>query len=259
MNVSNPFTHWPDKKICDSADFDAANDYATRGAGLNGLADGMFGTFSAWVRLDGGDSGSMIMLSGSTTVGGTTTRFTALRSSGNKFQILCRDASNFTIFDISTVNTYTAGATWLHMLASWDVGIVTSNAQCRLRINDVSDRVVNNYNSGHVNIDYTLGDWAIGARPDGASKFNGCIAEMFFAPGYWLDISVESNRRKFISGDGKPVFLGDSGELPFGVAPAVYCKLNDGEAADNFITNRGSGGAFTLTGSLATGSSSPSD
>ena len=70
-----------------------------------------------------------------------------------------------------------------------------------------------------------------------------------------LDLDVVGNRRKFISGDKKPVFLGTDGSKPTGSAPPVYFS---GDATD-FSTNKGDGGAFTLTGTLTNSSTSPSD
>jgi len=68
-------------------------------------------------------------------------------------------------------------------------------------------------------------------------------------------LSIEANRRKFIDAIGKPVFLGSDGSLPTGVAPAMFFS-GDSTA---FATNRGTGGPFTLTGSLTNASTSPSD
>ena len=90
-------------------------------------------------------------------------------------------------------------------------------------------------------------------------KLKGFFAEVSFAFGQSLDFSIVSNRRKFLSAGGKPVFLGADGSLPTGTAPIIYQHLDDGEAVANFATNRGTGGDFTITGTLDTGSTSPSD
>jgi hypothetical protein len=39
----------------------------------------------------------------------------------------------------------------------------------------------------------------------------------------------------------------------------MYHHLDNGEAVANFATNRGTGGNFTITGTLDTASTSPSD
>jgi hypothetical protein len=88
-----------------------------------------------------------------------------------------------------------------------------------------------------------------------APMVSGAFADFWFAPGQFIDFSIEANRRKFIDASGKPVYLGTNGEAPTGTAPAVL--LSGG--ASSFATNKGTGGAFTLTGSLADASTSPSD
>jgi hypothetical protein len=108
-------------------------------------------------------------------------------------------------------------------------------------------------------IDNTVADWAVGAAANGSADWDGCFAEMWYKIGTYIDFSNEGNRRKFISEGGKPVFLGPTGSLPVGSAPDCYFHLADGEAVANFATNRGAGGDFTVTGTLATCGSSPSD
>ena len=242
-----------DLVFCDSADFDASNDYMTRGADLTGSADGKQGTFSCWLRLDGGNGSALWIFDSTTTVGGSTYRFKVNRLSTNVFSVVARNSAGTEILDLSTAATYTSGATWLHLLAAWD--LATPGARF-IYINDAADLTVNTFTDD--TIDYTVADWGIGALPNAFGKFNGCMAELWFTPTY-IDISVEANRRKFINSDGKPVNLGSDGSTPTGTAALVYQHLDDGEAAANFATNRGSGGAFTITGSLATGSTSPSD
>lgn len=108
-------------------------------------------------------------------------------------------------------------------------------------------------------MDFTLGDWIIGAIGDSTLKFNGCLAELWFDT-TWMDLTVTANRRKFRSAAGQPVFLGTQGQIPTGSQPLIYCSLpTKGLSVASFATNRGSGGGFTITGALDIGSSSPSD
>lgn len=237
----------------DSADFDGSNDYMRRGAGLTGAADSKSGTFSAWIRLDGGDGSGLRILSANTTLAGATSSVVIARPAGNRFQFICRNSSGGDLLEMVTAATYTAGASFLHVLASWKLDTALAR---HIYVNDADDTgTVSDFTDG--TIDYTVADWAIGAIANGNSKFNGCLAELWFAPGVYLDLSVEANRRKFISDDGKAVFLGTDGSLPTGTAPLVYTHLDDGEAVANFATNRGSGGDFAITGTLETGSTAP--
>ena len=234
-------------RVCDSADFDATNDYMARGAGLTGAADSKSGIFAGWLRLDGGNASQLTLLSTASA------KVTVRRNSGNTFDIILKNAAGTNILSITTSTSYTSAATWLHILSSWDLSATTST----LYISDVADQSVTTRTDD--TIDYTDTDWTVGALQPGTAKMNGCLAEVYFAPGQYLDFSVITNRRKFISSSLRPVYLGSDGSLPTGTAPLVYFHLDDGEAVANFATNRGTGGDFTITGTLATGSTSPSD
>lgn len=231
-----------------AVDFDGTNDYLTRGAGLTGAADGKEGLFSCWVRIDGGDATQMSLFHAWDSVL-TTRKVEVFRSSGNLLFVTASRADGVGTLSVSTSNSYASGATWLHILSSWK----TDTAGARhLYISDVSDLVQNTFLNNAV--DYTVNDWGVGARAnDGSTKFNGCMAELYFTTSY-LDLSVEANRRKFISGGLRPVSLGADGSLPTGSQPLVYLK---GVAA-SFGTNSGSGGNFTITGTLDAASTTPS-
>lgn len=234
--------------IVDGADFDGANDYMLRGGGLTGAADSKTGILSCYIRLDGGDGTTRYIINGS-----QTNYFIFEIDSDNKYKIVGSNGAASMILYIHTVNTYTAGAAWVHLLASWDLN--TGNSH--LYINDIDDLSVQIETND--TLDYTLSEWSVGAAIGGTNKTNGCIAELYFAPGQYLDFSILANRRKFISASGKPVHLGTTGALPTGTAPLIYHHLDNGEAVANFATNRGTGGSFSITGTLDTASSSPSD
>jgi hypothetical protein len=88
---------------------------------------------------------------------------------------------------------------------------------------------------------------------------NGCLAEFWLAPGTYLDLTTAANIALFRGADGKPVDLGADGSLPTGSAPLIYLSCRPGDAASAFATNRGTGGDFTITGSLDVASTNPSD
>jgi hypothetical protein len=226
-------------------DFDGTNDYATRGADLTGIADGQAGVFSGWVRFDGGDGAVQFIFANALGAGASTLHLN--KTAGNVLQLQGRNAALTSILLNVSSTTYLAGAAWLHILASWNLAAGTG----LLYVDDAS---VKNGAGTQLNdtIDYTLGNFAIGAGTGGASKLNGCLSEIFFHPTF-LDISVEANRRLFRSAGGKPVSLGADGSLPLGVQPLIYMPA--GDPSDN----KGSGGNFVVTGTLDLASSSPSD
>ncbi len=79
------------------------------------------------------------------------------------------------------------------------------------------------------------------------------MANLLVWYGTAIDWTVEANRRKVIDADGKPVDPAEA-VLAFGM-PTV---MMTGDATA-FQTNQGSGGSFSLTGSLTNASTSPSD
>jgi len=91
------------------------------------------------------------------------------------------------------------------------------------------------------------------------SKWNGDIADFWFTLDNRFDWSVTANRRLFIDDAGKPVYLGENGELPYGSSPTAFMHIDDGETPANFAVNAGTGGTFTIVGALTTASTSPSD
>lgn len=214
-----------------ATDLDGSSDYYTRGADLTGNADGKLGLFSGWMRLDGNDDAWRFLL---TNQGD---RSYVSLSTVNKLRILGRNSSATLIFVHESTTTYTAGAGWHHFLASWDLG----NAKAYIYVDDVSKGGTPSTLTDD-DIDHTTNNWAVGAQVNGNSSVHGALAELYFALEY-LDISVEANRRKFISANGNRVYLGADGSTPTGTQPLIYAP--DGDPSDNL----GSGGNFTAQGS----------
>lgn len=241
--------------VVDGADFDGTNDYLTRGSDLSGNADGKVGLASFFFRIDGGDGTQFRFIYTASSVGGAAASgFGIQRTSSNKLQVIGSNSTPSIILSfLSTINVQ-AGAQWKHCLASWDM---TSPPKRHLYIDDAN--VISPATHTNDTIEYTKEDWSVGAGADGGQKFSGCLAEFYFNTQQYLDLSLLGNRRKFIDHNLRPVFLGADGSVPTGTPPLIYLHLDDGEAADNFAINRGTGGNFTVNGALATASNSPSD
>lgn len=236
-------------RICDAADFDGTNDNIFLDPTGN-PSDSKSGILSCWVRVDGGDGTARHILSSAP----LSSNFLFIMNNTNTFAIGGDNAAGTEILLLRTAGTFFAGATWRHILASWDLAAGAGH----LYINDVPDLGTSTLTND--TIDYTQGSWALGSDLSSTNKMNGALAELYFAPGQYLDFSKVYYRRKFISASGKPVHLGTTGALPTGTAPWRYHHLDDGEAVANFVTNRGSGvDDPTLFGTLDTASTSPSD
>lgn len=229
-------------------DYDGTNDYATRGADLAGISDGKAGIISVWVRRDG-STGSDQRILRLTTAGGSATLSFLLTNSSDKFTLFGLNAAGSTILGISTVATYAVSASWRHLLVSWDLAQASTTA--KIYVDDTNTTSVTTHTNDTINYS-SSGNVGVGANLDGTFKWHGCFSEMFFHTSY-LDLSVEANRRLFISAAGKPVNLGVDGSTPLGVQPLLYVPNGDPS------TNKGSGGNFTVSGTLDAASTSPSD
>lgn len=233
----------------ESADFDGTNDYMSRASGFTGAANGKTGILSFWYRVDGGDLTNRYIFLG----GNGTQSVTVFHGADDTLNIFGYNSTPTVILKINTPLTFAVSGTWIHFLASWDL----ANSIAQIYINDVSSESTTTLTNDTIN--YVTAASTIGAFAGGTNKVNGCFAEFYFAPNQFLDFSNVYNRRKFISGGIKPVFLGTDGSVPTGTAPIVYLHLDPAEAPADFATNRGTGGNFSITGALTAGSTSPSD
>jgi hypothetical protein len=98
-----------------------------------------------------------------------------------------------------------------------------------------------------------------GDATDNCSMFD--LADVWIAPGQDLLVAGDipaPTLAKFISG-GKPVDLGADGSEPTGTAPAIFLRRAPAAAAATFATNLGTGGNFSIEGTLTAAPTSPSD
>jgi hypothetical protein len=98
---------------------------------------------------------------------------------------------------------------------------------------------------------FYMPDWLVTGRTNPPIQD---MADVWLGAGQSLDLSIVANRRKFITFDRKPVDLGRQGKTPTGMRPTIFFSGD----VDQFPDNRGTGGAFTLVGSLSDATSSPS-
>lgn len=238
-----------------AATFDGTNDFLSRGAGFTGAADSKTGILSLWLRIDGGDGTLRGIFNNVTTLGGGVGRCNLIHvAADNTIRMFAMNAAGSIVLAFNSATAYTAGATWLHVLLAWNLATPATH----LLVNAVDDEASGTAETDDT-IDYTLADAGVCALPDGTAKATDSMAEFYYAPGQYLDVSSAANYRKFITASGKPAYLGRNGGKPTGTAPLVYLHLNKNEAVASFATNRGTGGDFSITGTLDYASSSPSD
>ena len=228
--------------------FDGTNDYLTRGGDFTGNADGKLGIVSFWVKINNNQTNVFYD-------NGATGQQYFFCDAGGAFQLEFENSGGTNTLAINSAGgLFLAANGWKHVLASWDVG----NGLARLFVDDVEQS-----NAGFITnnntIDYTDSSHFVCADTGSGNRLNGDIADFYFNNAEYIDLSIEANRRKFISSAGKPVYLGNNGELPTGTSPRLFLSLAQGAAVSTFATNKGTGGGMTITGTLAEAATSPSD
>ena len=216
-------------------------------SGLTGEAASKVGIISFWVNFDGNHGVQQHVYASNLF------RVGIKRQTDNTWDFFGFDSSHLRTFWYDTLSSdYNVAKGWIHVLASWDMGVTDD---VLIYMNDVSDGQKQEFNLDRLN-DYTPSTHVIGKHAtSGVQHLTGCLADLYFNFAEHIDLSVEANRRKFISATGKPVDLGSDGSTPTGTAPIIFLNGDN----TNFEVNAGSGGNFSISGTLTACSDSPSD
>ena len=214
--------------------------YMIRNAELTGAADSKVGTVACRIRFNSASDGihqSIISYTGG--------NFAFYKFTDNKIYIFAKNSANVGIFNNPTSVAYTGASGWLNILISFDM----TGSIAQMYVNDISvaDTAVLFTND---TIDYTRTNTAIGAEVSTNNPLDADVDFIWQDQTVAIDFSVTANRRKFFDAQGLPADLGSDGSTPTGTAPIIY--VADGVPA-TFITNKGTGGGFTLTGTLTGG------
>jgi len=224
--------------------FDGAT-YLRRHAWLTGVGAFDKFIFSVWTKLSNPGDGL----------------FAAIAGGSDFFQQGMTTVSAGKYFNMNIANSYfdtypntptMQSATWQHVLWSVDISAVDGTSGSivrRLYVNEVDlsstvDDGIGTDQSVSGLTDFYFGD-------DGfAARITGDIADFQLWIGSYLDFSIQANRQLFIN-NGVPVNpLIASQTLG---SPTILFQGN----ATNFIINQGTGGPFTLHGSLTDSTTSP--
>lgn len=215
--------------------------YITRGANLTGLAASKMATFVMWLRPDDPTPGAI-------------DRVFSSNAAGINFNIETDGDGNVadqggSILSATTTTELSAAA-WTCVLCSFDL---SDTAKRHLYYGDVSTAPTW---STYVNTEIPFQNatnWSVGGTTAGAALYSGGVAEFWLKTGVYIDFSVEANRRKFITASGDPQILGANGSAPLsGTLPDVYLSIPYYSAATAFLTNRGSGGNYTVAAGALT-------
>jgi len=216
-------------------DFDGTNDYLSRTSDLVGNADSKTFTFSAWVY-NGGDTLSQLQYLYLIDNGSGQNRFYITNDSNGKLTVLGRNSNNNNILVGQITGSLSLPYnTWIHILVSVDLANPSSRA---IYINDTSQTVSWSTYTDQA-IDFTNPEHYIATEDDLTNKLDGRLAGVYLDYTY-RDLSVEANRRDFIDADGRYVTPPTSG--------IISVPMDDPEDPGR---NDGTGGDFTLNGTIA--------
>jgi|TARA_Y100000310_G_scaffold303929_1_gene342653 hypothetical protein len=215
-------------------------DYMSFTGQLTGGADSKVGIFSCWARFPTDNNTEQFY-----TADGNNIKFWKRGGAFDDVRVELQQ------LDMNSTVTTLTNNTWYHVLCAWDLG---SSVE-QMYINDV-DENPNVGTSNNANVDWTYTLNLCGAGVGGDDPIEASMAEVYLNIAETLDISQAENRAKFISG-GSPVDLGEDGSTPTGSQPIVYFSNRDADAASAFATNRGTGGDYSITGTLVEGSALP--
>ncbi|MFP4314260.1 MAG: LamG-like jellyroll fold domain-containing protein, partial [Alphaproteobacteria bacterium] len=220
-----------------AVNFDGTNDYLTSGGALTGVTDTKLWTGSLWFRRNASATTELLME-------GSDLAFRIQIEPTDDLLIGAENSAGTEIL-YQNNNSLINDTNWHHLMFSFDMSDINRR---HLYIDGVLD-----IQSPGIFIDdfiyASVPETSIGGGPTGALKFLGEVADVWIDFGTYIDLSIESNRRKFITADGGPVYLGTDGSLPTGSQPDIFLY----GSTSRWHQNKGPGGGFTEHGDLIRG------
>jgi hypothetical protein len=172
-------------------------------------------------------------------------RLRVLKDTSNRLWFVGNSSAGTTILSV-TAGTLAANTTYSVQFC-FDL---TNTAKRFVYINGVSETLnVTTYTNASIELSESHA--AVAALWDGSSyvqQLDGKVAELYIASDY-IDFSQEANRLKFRDAFGNPVDLTQQIEDAAIPNPAVYMRF----PPTAFGTNSGTGGDFTVTGTITDG------
>ncbi len=218
-----------------AARFDGSNDALTKASDYTAIADSKQWTASLWYK-PGTTATNMQLIHGV----GAAYRIT--HEADDEIRFSAENAAGSTIFSEDTNTLFTNTSKWYHLLMSGDLAVPISHVY----VDDADDEKTGGTNTDDT-MNFTAGAHGVGSTSGAAGKLNGSLSEVWIDFGNYLDLTVEANRRKFITSGLKAVDLGSDGSKPTLSAPILYLSNPFG----TFEQNNGTGGDLSVTGELA--------
>lgn len=226
-------------ELADAIDFDrGSNDFLGRSSDLVGNKDSPTFTLSFWVWPN--------TSVGTPTVYGNVGGRFSVKLVGYGIQIMGADQDQNIRLSVTTAANTLPKDSWSHVLVSIDLSNPSSRA---VYVNDLPQAATwATYMVSSIAFKtavHRIGATAFGV---GTADFTGRLSHLYLDYTY-RDLSIEANRRLFITEDRKP------GKGQGGLNPILYLPLDDPEDPGY---NAGTGGHFTLIGVVARSGRGPS-
>ncbi|CAG1006024.1 hypothetical protein RHIZO_03226 [Rhizobiaceae bacterium] len=209
---------------------------------ISGATDGPRYTLSTWFRMLPQASNQTTQVLFENNAGRIQLGFYSDAASDPLYDVWISGKNSSDVWHVDMYkNDYIAENVWYHLVASFDTTLGAGHVY------------VNDQELAYNVLDVSSGGQAMDVQTNAyfmhfygwANGFRGDVADFWFDNVY-LDLDVEANRRKFRSASGRPVNLGVDGSTPTGSQPLIFFSGD----RTTWATNKGRGGAFTLTGSL---------
>lgn len=231
--------------------FDGLDDWLERVGAFNGVTDGKQVAGSVWFKRVG--VGTLYCIGPEAEGSGAPNQMEWMAS--DHFRLSWRRAGGGLACDVVTQKPITDTMSWHHIAFSVDANDATKT---RLYV-DGAANLEPGYDVTGYDMDNTGSSWGLFSNDNGLDKYDGEVAELWLSLDHYLDFADPTVMAKFRSQDGRPVDLGTNGELPTVTSPAIYLSVREGDPASVFATNRGTGGDFTLHGTLVSSATAPGD
>lgn len=234
-----------DRYVTEGVTFNGTTNVLTHAGGLSGGGSSNVATISFWLKPS--TSNGYIFSDRSDGA-----NFNITFNSNRKINIslIVGPGGGATLHEQFTTTTALPLDEWSHVAISWNL----STSSLEVYINGIQDATPASYSNTSPAIDWSNSNgWSIGCLwGSGTNYYNlysGDMAQLYINHAVYTDFSNSENLKKFFN-NGKPVDLGESGEIPTGSSPLLFFERRKGQAANDFATNRGTEGSWVLNGSL---------
>jgi hypothetical protein len=230
--------------------FDGATNYLTQSSAYGADSTAVTGSF--WARRITTGQQTVLRFNTTNTYNAANGRFWAEFNGSNNFHISGYSQAGAQVLDgVST--TALTDSNWHHV--AFAVDLTLSAAGCNpavlIYIDGAQETLSGTPVCTNTAIDFTetTPRATVGAGSNSSStgdKLNADLAYLWLMTGTRVDLTVASNLALFIS-NGRPVSAGANGSTPTGSQPQIFLA----NPLATFQTNLGTGGGFTLHGTLA--------